>query len=110
MDTSTQFAAIAESAQPCWPRTPALSPLVRRLIHPQADSGRRRLRHMLTQLPDERLRIGLGLSDTDIVALRSGRTENTAAVAAAAASTPAKRRVPAAARRSHDSRTSPSSA
>ena len=104
MDAWTRIAAPFDPAQSPRHRAPGLSPLVSRLVHPDADSGRRRIRQMLLQLPDERLRAGLGLSDADIAALRSGRREIAARVPAAAVAA-AGPRVPAAPRRPwHDTR------
>lgn len=85
MNASTQFTPTSASAQPPSPRTSPASPLVRRLIQPDADSGRRRIRHLLLQLPDERLRSGLGLSDADIAVLRSSCWDSAARVRTAAA-------------------------
>jgi hypothetical protein len=49
----------------------ARSPLVARLVQPGLDPARRRLRTLLLRLPDVRLRLGLGLSDADVAALRA---------------------------------------
>jgi len=92
MDAWNQDAAAPALVRRPSPARPACSPLVNRLIQPDIDPGRFRIRQLLVQLPDERLRTGLGLSDKDIALLRlaclvgnSGR-----AGAARAASTGAK--------------------
>ncbi len=66
------------------PGAPPSSPLVARLIQPGIDSGRRRIRMLLVQLPDASLRSGLGLSDADVAALRAASLADLAASGAAA--------------------------
>ena len=64
------------------PACPLRSPLVSRLVQPGIDSGRRRIRLLLAQISDERLRVGLGLSDADIAALRTAALPDMAAMGA----------------------------
>jgi hypothetical protein len=66
------------------PSAPVRSPLVARLIQPGIDSGRRRIRMLLSQLPDASLRSGLGLSDADVAALRAASLADLAAAGATA--------------------------
>ncbi len=66
------------------PVGPVHSALVLRLIEPGIDSGRRRIRRLLIQLPDARLRAGLGLSDADVAALRAASLGDLALMGATA--------------------------
>ena len=91
MDAWNQVAAASALVRRPSPARPACSPLVNRLIQPDIDPGRFRIRQLLVQLPDERLRTGLGLSDKDIALLRmacllcnSGRAGTPRAAAAGA--------------------------
>lgn len=70
--------------QPAARGEPQRSPIVARLIQPGVDSGKRRIRQCLVQLPDHQLRAGLGLSDADIAALRVAALPDLAAAAASA--------------------------
>jgi hypothetical protein len=106
MDAWNQDAAAPAPVRRPSPARHACSPLVNRLIQPDIDPGRFRIRHLLVQMPNERLRTGLGLSDEDIALLRLacllGNSRRAGAARAAATGASATRAAPAAARPAHE--------